>query len=295
MSSMICRSRQNIITNFIAHTYTLFKGLEFAGGQRIGLANHGDYIDTGRQAAHQLDVDFTQTIIASKYNLKKEHKYIRVASGSDKVEKGVDPVVAEARITLDTRLFSQNIIVLTLDVASDFSKTKMGNSQLCVQKGRGCHNSTHVNSLSILSPKPGVSTIVKEMRTPSSSSSTLFHSQSSVTQKWKAPLLTDIDGLDSDSLFDVSSVWIIADLVGDDLGFTKGIDEGRTSRPRRTLKEFFVSQTAEHKTEGILTNNHDGKLDALLHVLSARGHFLRRYMLSRNRSKSGLGHLAPSV
>lgn len=91
-----------------------------------------------------------------------------MASWSDKVEESVDSIVTEARITLDTGLFSENIIVLALDVTSNFAEPRklvnMGNQP-------SVHDVTHVNSLSILSPKPGVSTIVKEMRTPSSSSS----------------------------------------------------------------------------------------------------------------------------
>jgi hypothetical protein len=41
----------------------------------------------------------------------------------DKVEEGVNTVIAESRVTLDTRLLGQNIIVLALQVARDFPKT----------------------------------------------------------------------------------------------------------------------------------------------------------------------------
>lgn len=42
-----------------------------------------------------------------------------VASGSDKVKKGVDTVVAEARITLDPGLLGQNIIVLSFQISEN--------------------------------------------------------------------------------------------------------------------------------------------------------------------------------
>jgi hypothetical protein len=58
-----------------------------------------------------------------------------MAGGSDKVEKGVNPVVAEAGVTLDTRLFRQDIIVLALDVASDFTKAETDGQYV---NGREC-------------------------------------------------------------------------------------------------------------------------------------------------------------
>ena len=42
---------------------------------------------------------------------------------ADEVEKGVDTVVPEAGITLDARFFSQDVIVLTLEVANYFLKS----------------------------------------------------------------------------------------------------------------------------------------------------------------------------
>ena len=44
---------------------------------------------------------------------------IRVTSGRDKIEEGMDTVVPEARVTLDTRLLSENVVVLTLEMANN--------------------------------------------------------------------------------------------------------------------------------------------------------------------------------
>lgn len=42
-----------------------------------------------------------------------------MAGGSDEVEESMDTVVTETRVTFDTRLLGQNIIVLALKVAND--------------------------------------------------------------------------------------------------------------------------------------------------------------------------------
>lgn len=152
-----------------------------------------------------------------------------MTSWGDKVEEGVHSVVAEAWVTLDAGLFSENIVILSLDVASDFTKAK----QFQHFKLRSHRERTHVNSLSILSPNPGVSTIVREMRTPSSSSSE-ENGQTRSPQGRDRRLLTDIDGLDPDALFDVSSIWVIADLVCDDFRLAKRVDKSRASRARGT-------------------------------------------------------------
>lgn len=44
----------------------------------------------------------------------------------DKVEKSVDTVVPETWVALDTRFFSQNIVVLTLEIANYFLKAVHG-------------------------------------------------------------------------------------------------------------------------------------------------------------------------
>lgn len=92
-----------------------------------------------------------------------------MSSGGDKVEKSMNSVVSEARITLDARLLGQNIIVLTFKVANNLLET--GIKQVDLLTRRIVKVNAYANSLSILSPKPGVSTMVKAMRTPSSSSS----------------------------------------------------------------------------------------------------------------------------
>jgi hypothetical protein len=96
-----------------------------------------------------------------------------MAGRGDKVEESVDSIVTEAWVTLDARLFSKDIIILALNVSSDLSKSEVNHKhQYNIDEVRHIIvSATHVNSLSMLSPNPGVSTIVKEIRTPSSSSS----------------------------------------------------------------------------------------------------------------------------
>jgi hypothetical protein len=78
----------------------------------------------------------------------------------------------------------------------------------------GRRHQTHANSLSMLSPKPGVSTIVNPMRTPSSSSSKWR--EGAVVSKEDATattLLTNVDGLDANSLLNVRVLRVVRDLV----------------------------------------------------------------------------------
>lgn len=50
---------------------------------------------------------------------------VRMSSWRDEVEQCVHSVVAETRITLDTGLFGQDIIVLALQVADYFLEAKI--------------------------------------------------------------------------------------------------------------------------------------------------------------------------
>jgi len=98
---------------------------------------------------------------------------------------------------------------------------------------------TYVNSLSILSPKPGVSTIVNEILTPSSSSSagsTNFSGHS--TGRYNV-VLTNVDGLDSDTLLDVCGLWIVADVVWENFRLAESVYKRRTAGSRRTWSPTF--------------------------------------------------------
>lgn len=50
-----------------------------------------------------------------------------MASGCDEVEHGVDTVVPEARVTLDTRLLCENVVILPLEEANNFRETGLYN------------------------------------------------------------------------------------------------------------------------------------------------------------------------
>lgn len=94
---------------------------------------------------------------------------IPVTGGCDEVKQNVDTVVAESGVTLDTGLFCENVVVLALEVADDFAKAGYAcqlKALILLQA-----NNKHLDSLSIWSPNPGVSTTVSEIRVPSSSSS----------------------------------------------------------------------------------------------------------------------------
>ena len=48
-----------------------------------------------------------------------------MASGCDKVEKGVDTVIPESGVTLDTRFFCKDVIILTLKMSNDLREAML--------------------------------------------------------------------------------------------------------------------------------------------------------------------------
>ena len=47
-----------------------------------------------------------------------------MSRGRDEVERGMDTVVAEMRVTLDTSILSENVIVLAFEIANNFLETE---------------------------------------------------------------------------------------------------------------------------------------------------------------------------
>ncbi len=98
-----------------------------------------------------------------------------MTGGGDEVEHGVNTVVAEARVTLDPRLLGENVIILPLKVTNDLREAADKGQLAAAREGSLRRESAYLASLSMLSPNPGVSTMVREMRVPSSSSSSSRH------------------------------------------------------------------------------------------------------------------------
>ena len=48
-----------------------------------------------------------------------------MASGCDKVEKGVDTIIPESGVTLDTRFFRKDVIILTLKMSNDLREAML--------------------------------------------------------------------------------------------------------------------------------------------------------------------------
>ena len=60
-----------------------------------------------------------------------------MASWCDEVEQGVNAIVAETGVTLDTGLLCKNIIVLSLEVTDDFTKALVMSAIVhCTSKSR---------------------------------------------------------------------------------------------------------------------------------------------------------------
>jgi hypothetical protein len=86
-----------------------------------------------------------------------------MASWCNKVKQGVNTVITESWVTLDSVFFCKNIVILALQVPNNFLET-ISLLELIPLKSvtEVLHDSYHF-SLSILSPNPGVSTIVNEI------------------------------------------------------------------------------------------------------------------------------------
>lgn len=108
---------------------------------------------------------------AQTFESENENKSsVRMSSRRYKVKQSMNAIITESGIALDTRLLCKDIIILAFKVADYFLETGVDDSfpnpaRMAVDR------KTHADSLSILSPNPGVSTIVSAIRTPSSSSS----------------------------------------------------------------------------------------------------------------------------
>ena len=166
--------------------------------------------------------------VSYAHNGKGQCEHLRMAGGRDEVEESMHPVVPETRVTLDSRLFSENIVILAFKVADDLLEAAQ--EMMNVWPIGEEDDATHANSLSMLSPNPGVSTMVRAMRTPSSSSS--VHARKEMTTRRQLLLRTDVDRLDPDTFFNVRSLRAVADLVREDLGLAEGVHERRAAGAR---------------------------------------------------------------
>lgn len=73
-----------VVLNVLHHQ--LLRLGQLSRGEGIGLSNDGDNVDAGREALHQFDIQFAQT----------------VAGRGDEIEQGVHSVVPETGVTLDS-------------------------------------------------------------------------------------------------------------------------------------------------------------------------------------------------
>lgn len=93
--------RDTVMFNIL---HNQFFGLcKLCGSERVCLADDGDDVDTGREALHQFDIEFSET----------------VAGRGDKVEEGVDSVVPESGVTLNSGLHGKNIVILAFEVSNN--------------------------------------------------------------------------------------------------------------------------------------------------------------------------------
>jgi hypothetical protein len=155
-----------------------------------------------------------------------------VSRWGDEIQKGVNPIVPETRITLNTGLLCQDIIVLAFKIANNLLETE--NSKFDGELSRGrkkltqircqcCHQNRGYQQWSErcerhlpLALKMDIGGLTKE----------------SEGREWRK--LTNIDRLDSNAFFDMCRVRIVRDFVSQNLGLAESVDKGRASSSRGT-------------------------------------------------------------
>jgi hypothetical protein len=95
-------------------TYPFLEISQLGWGKGIGLSNDWDNVHSGRQSSHELDIHLSQTEISFGHEL--DPSSLRVPSRLDKVEQSVNSIIPESGVSLDPRLFSQDIIILSFKV-----------------------------------------------------------------------------------------------------------------------------------------------------------------------------------
>lgn len=101
-------------------THPLLERSELCGRQSVRLADHWDDVDSGRKSSHQLNVHLPESTAQSARIQIAHCLHLRVTGRRDEVEQRVNSVIPEPRISLDSRLFSENVVVLSFEIARDF-------------------------------------------------------------------------------------------------------------------------------------------------------------------------------
>ena len=153
-----------------------------------------------------------------------------MASGRDEVKQGVDAVVPEPRVTPNTRLLGENIIVLAFQVANNLLETN-----ICDQHQRHSLWDTREIVRELI-----VNVVAKAWGVDDSQSNAnavLLQFCIRVTSTESAEegrTRTNVDGLDPDTLFDMRSLRAIADFMLQDLRFAQGVHKRRAAGARST-------------------------------------------------------------
>lgn len=63
-------------------------------------------------------------------------------------------------------------------------------------------------------------------------------------------ILTDVDGLNPDTLFNVSGLGVVGNFVGQDLGFAEGVNEGGATGTRGAYANKMNKKSQDARFEG---------------------------------------------
>ena len=130
-----------------------------------------------------------------------------MTSGCDEVEECVYAIVSEARVTLDARLFCEDVIVLTLEVSHDFREARQSTISDCeISISPDGHTWLHCRSDRQSQGYRQWSVIFECPLRPILALKCVSDQQRQLA-RWFP--LTDSDGLDSHSLLQMCAGWII--------------------------------------------------------------------------------------
>lgn len=220
------------------------------------------------------------------WSRRPEMRDLRMACRRDEVEQSMHPVVAETRVTLDTRLLGQDVIVLAFEVAHDLLES--------------VRNSIYISCVRVYGAQHGASReLVVDVVTKAgrvhdgegNADAVLLQFCSCAEhahREAQSGARTDVDGFDPDALLDVRRVRAVRHLVGEDFGLAECVHEGRTSSTRGTCNnnseatarvQRVVALSGTRQCERwhgkrvvgakLLTDDHDGELDTLLDLVSS--------------------------
>lgn len=165
----------------------------------------------------------------------------------------MDTVVPEARVTPDARLLSENVIILTLQVADNLLEPLVCSQH---QRHSSCNTRGIVRELIVY-----IVAKARGVNDRQSNANTIlfkFYTQYMSSRAWthyERRTHTDVDGLDPDTLLNMRSLRTIADFMLQNLRLAQGVHKGRAAGTRSTYSDKRVYRHTTPTRQGHPSNS----------------------------------------